>query len=127
AELRLIESQTGGNLGLRNFVLAEFQAAGAWYDAIRLSTQMAKRGQLDPPIAERIRPPRGYWNLVSSAASRNQLDPYLVAGVIRQESLFNPDARSRSDARGLMQLLPSTAERYTALAGVIAPPLDLYD
>jgi soluble lytic murein transglycosylase len=127
AELRAIGAEAGGNLALRNFVLAEFQAAGAWYDAIQLSTQMVKQGQLDPLIAERIRYPRGYWDLVSAAASRNRLNPYLIAGVIRQESLFNPDARSRSDARGLMQLLPSTAERYTALAGVMTSPLDLYD
>ena len=41
------------------------------------------------------------------------LDPYLVASLIRQESEFDPEARSRSNARGLMQLLPSTA-RYMA-------------
>jgi len=35
------------------------------------------------------------------------LDPFLVAGLIRQESLYDPRARSRADARGLMQVLPS--------------------
>lgn len=35
------------------------------------------------------------------------LDPMLVAGLIRQESLYDPRARSRADARGLMQVLPS--------------------
>ncbi|HEY7679023.1 MAG TPA: lytic transglycosylase domain-containing protein, partial [Terriglobia bacterium] len=42
-------------------------------------------------------------------ATAAKLDPYLVAGLIRQESEFDPRARSRSNARGLMQLLPSTA------------------
>lgn len=46
------------------------------------------------------------------------LDPFLVAGLIRQESLYDPAARSRADARGLMQVMPSVgaaaarAERY---------------
>lgn len=38
---------------------------------------------------------------------RNALDPALVAGLIRQESSFNPRAISPAGARGLMQLLPS--------------------
>ena len=53
--------------------------------------------------------PRLYWDELQKNAKAANLDPYLVAGLIRQESEFNPRARSRSNARGLMQLLPSTA------------------
>jgi len=42
---------------------------------------------------------------------KNGLDPLLVAGLVRQESAFNPDALSVSDAVGLMQLLPKTARQ----------------
>jgi soluble lytic murein transglycosylase len=38
-----------------------------------------------------------------------RLDPALLAGLIRQESRFDTDAVSRSNAQGLMQVLPSTA------------------
>ena len=44
-------------------------------------------------------------------SSKTGLDPLLVAGLIRQESAFEPDARSVSDAIGLMQLLPKTARQ----------------
>ena len=40
---------------------------------------------------------------------RSGVDPYLAAGLARQESAFVPGIRSRANAIGLMQLLPSTA------------------
>jgi soluble lytic murein transglycosylase len=126
-ELRATENHIGNDVDLRKFVLAELQSARAWFDAIQMAMRMAARGELAPAIAERIRYPRGYWDLITAASSRNQLDPYLVAALIRQESLFNPQAHSTSDARGLMQLLPSTADRYAVGAGVATSPVDLYD
>lgn len=53
--------------------------------------------------------PRDYWKLVQRQARANGLDPYIVMGLIRQESAFNPRAVSTANARGLMQILPSTA------------------
>jgi soluble lytic murein transglycosylase len=50
------------------------------------------------------------WNAIKKEAARNGLDPYVVAGLIRQESVFDPRARSRANAFGLMQLLPSTGK-----------------
>jgi soluble lytic murein transglycosylase len=53
--------------------------------------------------------PKVFWNLVSQQARANRLDSNLVLGVIRQESAFDPHATSSANARGLMQVLPSTA------------------
>ncbi len=127
AELSELAQDTDHNPSLRDFVLAEFQASGAWYDAIVMATRMAKRGELGTFVAERIRYPRAYWDLIAATSSRDSLDPYLVLAIIHQESLFNPEARSGSDARGLMQLLPSTAGRFALTAGATGSPLNLYD
>jgi soluble lytic murein transglycosylase len=54
--------------------------------------------------------PRPYWDALRRNAQENGLDPYLVSALIRQESEFNPSAVSRSNALGLMQLLPSTGK-----------------
>ncbi|HEX5482327.1 MAG TPA: transglycosylase SLT domain-containing protein [Terriglobia bacterium] len=55
--------------------------------------------------------PRTYWRLVRRYARADRLDPYLVMGLIRQESAFNPRALSSANARGLMQIEPGTATR----------------
>ena len=47
--------------------------------------------------------------------------------VMRQESLFDADARSPADARGLMQLLPSTAERLAHTGDAITATRDQSD
>jgi len=66
--------------------------------------------QLPRPVWEALFP-RPWWSAVKRYAEENQLDPYLVAALIRQESEFNPAAVSRADAIGLMQLLPITGRR----------------
>jgi soluble lytic murein transglycosylase len=55
--------------------------------------------------------PRPYWTDLTKYSRLNQLDPFLVASLIRQESEFNPGAVSRADALGLMQLLPVTGRK----------------
>jgi soluble lytic murein transglycosylase-like protein len=45
---------------------------------------------------------------IRTAARKNELDPYLVMALIRQESAFNPNARSHVGAAGLMQIMPAT-------------------
>lgn len=62
--------------------------------------------------------PLGWWDTIRQEAKRHNLDPYQVAGLIRQESIFNPQARSRANALGLMQLLPSTGRFVARQYGV---------
>ena len=51
-------------------------------------------------------------------AARNNLDSAWIAAEIRAESVFDPNARSPADARGLMQVLPGTGAEVAAKIGV---------
>jgi soluble lytic murein transglycosylase len=70
--------------------------------------------------------PQAFWQMlypfgwraeVEQAAERHGLDPYLVAAIVREESSYHPRAVSRAGARGLMQLMPSTAQAMAAVRG----------
>src|SRR5712692_1857162 len=56
----------------------------------------------------------GVEKIVREAADRHSVDPALVRAVIETESNWNPKAYSRKGAGGLMQLIPTTAQRYGA-------------
>jgi soluble lytic murein transglycosylase-like protein/TolA-binding protein len=53
--------------------------------------------------------PMRYKDAIVKNAQQNNLDPYLIMGLIHQESYFNPQARSPVGAVGLMQLMPPTS------------------
>lgn len=53
-----------------------------------------------------------YAKHIQQAAKVNKLEPALIHAVISAESGYNPLARSRKGAAGLMQLMPETAKRY---------------
>ena len=55
--------------------------------------------------------PKPYLDDLGRALKGDSLDPVVVLSLIRQESVFNPLARSPVGARGLMQIMPATARR----------------
>lgn len=65
--------------------------------------------------------PRPYDAEVAAAAEVSGLAPSLIYGVIRQESLYQSDAVSGANARGLMQLLLETARRTARQWNLPAP------
>lgn len=75
--------------------------------------------------------PLTYWNDIKFWAEKRNLDPYQVAGLIRQESVFNPKAASSAKAYGLMQLLVPTAQamarKYSETNSSSISPNALYE
>ncbi len=71
--------------------------------------------------------PRKFWELLfplpfrgdlMQEAHLKELDPYLLAGLIRQESEFNPQALSPANAYGLTQVRPATGRQYARRVGI---------
>jgi soluble lytic murein transglycosylase len=100
-------------------------AASAESEHIALRAMKAFGGDyLTLPVE---RAPRRFWEMlfplpyrhdIESNARLRGLDPFLVAGLIRQESEFNPAARSGANAYGLMQVRPGTGRDASRRAGV---------
>ena len=66
----------------------------------------------------RILFPEPWWETIKVESARNNLDPYLVASLIRQESEFNPTVVSYANAYGLMQMLPSVGKAMAREEGI---------
>ena len=62
--------------------------------------------------------PRPFWDTVVKSAGAHGVDPTLLVSLMRQESRFDPAARSAVGAVGLLQVMPYTAEALAARAGV---------
>jgi soluble lytic murein transglycosylase-like protein len=75
------------------------------------SASLASMGTTTSPISTSSSLPAGtpYAAEITAAATANGIDPALLAGLVKQESGFNPNAGSGAGARGLTQLMPSTA------------------
>lgn len=77
-----------------------------WHD--QAIWTLAQVGYFD---AVNIRFPMAYGKLLSDASDRVGIEPSWAMAITRRESAFRADAYSSAGARGLMQLLPSTAKR----------------
>lgn len=87
-----------------------------WHDsAIRTVARTPHRSDYS------LRFPMPFKQQVFDHADAKQLDPSVIYGVMRRESLFDPMAKSRVGALGLMQLMPSTARRVAKSLGMRRP------
>ncbi|HBB89225.1 MAG TPA: hypothetical protein DC047_16600 [Blastocatellia bacterium] len=73
------------------------------------------KAQIDQ-VADRY--PIPYRQIIINEATKRKLDPRFVLALIRQESVFRPQAKSPAGARGLLQLTIDAAQKYAAPAGM---------
>lgn len=100
-----------------------YASYGENFRALRIMKRALPHAASDPisaiPLDDwRILFPQPYWSTIQAESARNNLDPYLVASLIRQESEFNPSAISGANAFGLMQLLPSVGRQMAREEGM---------
>ncbi len=153
AELRFAKAEALRALGLTDHANAELEelSASALADPLKLyglsalwvreeqyhlalrilRRHFAELAWSDPPGL-----PRRFWEMfypltwkqeLWEAAERAGLDRYLVAAVVREESSFFPQARSRAGARGLMQVMPETARSLMLRRGLAFGTGELLD
>ncbi len=100
-----------------------YSSYGQTYRAVRalkraIPTAASASIQSIPLAYWRILFPEPWWNTIETESAKNNLDPYLVASLIRQESEFDPTAVSNKSAFGLMQLLPSVGRTLARQEGI---------
>jgi soluble lytic murein transglycosylase len=120
AELRF-GARNGAQAPLLGMEMAS--AAEKTHLAVRIMKGMAP-DYLNLPFSAA---PRKYWELLFPLPYRSDLehsahevsiDPFLLAGLIRQESEFDPQALSPANAYGLTQVRPVTGRQYARKAGI---------
>ncbi len=95
---------------------AKLASRWQWHDsAIKTVAKTRHRTDYD------LRFPMPYKSLVFKNAKLKDLDPSVIYGVMRRESLFDPKAGSIVGALGLMQLMPNTAKQVARSMGLKRP------
>jgi soluble lytic murein transglycosylase len=143
-EVSVRKSDELTNIGLDQWALDELEPASqAHPDSPKINLAIAQvyRGQEDNvrglnvlkrsfPDYSQMKPqeltpeqwdvfyPLAYWDIIVQESRARNLDAFQVAGLIRQETVFNPRARSSARAYGLMQVLVPTAQLTARKYGV---------
>ncbi|HEX7331934.1 MAG TPA: transglycosylase SLT domain-containing protein [Pyrinomonadaceae bacterium] len=138
-DARMVKADQLWNIGLDDWALKELaKAAETGPDSPKINLAMAKIYRSDDdnvralntlrrsfPDYSQMKPeemtreqwdvfyPLAHWDIIVQESQAKNLDPYQVAGLIRQETVFITRARSTANAYGLMQVLIPTA-RLTA-------------
>ena len=110
-EYDTIERTSRGSIDAMRTAAAGFRARGFGGRTIRLASEAIRRTAEPDSALYRLLYPLAYRETIEFESAAHDLDPALVAGLIRQESSFSPSARSGAGARGLMQIMPAVGRR----------------
>ncbi len=104
-----------GNLALQYKLARLYIQVDATAQAFRIARRLTWRIPMEfrselPLEIYRLFYPAFYAGAISREAKRYGIDPFLISGVIRQESIFNPQIVSPAGAVGLMQIMPYTGK-----------------
>ena len=122
-ELRYAQRAFGGSPALDATIAWAYHQKGELRRAITLMRRaypqfLAAGGQQLPAEILQVIFPLTYWDSIRRHAAARDLDPYLIAALIAQESTFDPKIRSVANAWGLMQIVPATGRRLARNLGI---------
>jgi soluble lytic murein transglycosylase len=81
-----------------------------------------------PLVVRQLLYPRYFFDAIAGDAKKFEADPVLLLSIMREESRFNPRAKSQAAARGLLQFIITTARDIGRDVGLVdVSPEDLYD
>jgi SLT domain-containing protein len=105
------------------FLCRLYATIGEYLKSIQLASKIESKIQQSdehsfPYVLETVKYPLAYWDIIKKQADQHNLDPLLVAGIIRQESAYDPEAVSSANAKGLMQVIPKTGRRVASKIGL---------
>lgn len=115
-EVDRVVARAGTDRDVRYALAEALVERGYSQRAIRIGLGLQSGGR--NPRLMRILYPFPYRALIEAEAREHGVDPYVVAALIRQESLFEVGATSHVGARGLMQIMPATGRRLAEDAGL---------
>jgi soluble lytic murein transglycosylase len=122
-ELRYAQKAWGTSPAIEATIAYAYHQKGDLRRAITLMRRaypqfLAAGGEGLPAEILQVIFPLTYWEAIRQNAALHNLDPYLIAALIAQESTFDAGVRSVANAWGLMQILPSTGRRLAASLGI---------
>ncbi len=112
------------------YVCRKLQEAGAYNKSLSLMLRSPGAGPTEQNDLRfnSLLYPFAFWPAVSETSRRYALDPLLLLSVMREESRFDPSARSFAGALGLMQIMPETAHALDKKLGMnISDGVSIYN
>jgi soluble lytic murein transglycosylase len=128
-ELEVVFARYGADSRAFPQLVSIASEVGAYDVGIRLAIRhfgaTLRKGQLPPSSPAWLGAfPMGYQMVIQSFVPK-RVDPFLVAGLIREESLYSARVVSPVGAIGLMQLMPATAKKVARQLGLHNSDYDL--
>ena len=96
----------------RESIDAQKKSVARQREAVALYRAATPTAEVEPPVCDPIEPEK-LAPLIEGAAKAQNLPAKLLRAVVEQESGFRPCAISKKGAKGLMQLMPATAEQFS--------------
>jgi soluble lytic murein transglycosylase len=123
AELRYAQRQWGTSPPIEATIAWAYHQKGELRRAITLMRRaypqsLTAAGHLLPVEMRQVLFPLVYWDLIKKHSNTYDLDPYLIAALIAQESTFEPGVKSVANAWGLMQVVPATGRQLARALGI---------